>query len=220
MKLLIVEDNTKLRKNIITFLKIQKIIVEEAFNWEEALNKVISWTYDCIILDVNMPVMNGIDFLKTFRWKWFTTPVIALTSNSELEDKEEMYNLWVDDYLTKPFELKELLMRLNALVRRWSDNATQKIIHWDYVIDTLKHKIYKWSEEVVVYNKEFLIIEYLLLNKWIPKTKTDILDRVWWEREGSLTFSSVTLEAHISWIRKKFWKEFIKTIKGVWYLIE
>lgn len=220
MKVLIIEDNTKLRQNITTFLKIHKFIIEGSYNWEDALNKVISWTYDIIILDVNMPIMDWVEFLKRFRSKGNMTPVIALTSNSELEDKEKMFELWVDDYLTKPFELKELLMRLNALLRRWNNIKSEKLTYKDFIIDTTKHQILKWDEIMPIYNKEFLIIEYLILNKWIPKTKTEILDKVWWEREESLNFSSVTLEAHISWIRKKMWKDFIKTIKWVWYVIE
>ena len=118
MKILIVEDHPKIRENIFTYLKAFKYLPEIAVNWQEALEKTQTNKYDCIILDINMPVLNGREFIKKFRNSWFKTPVIALTSNTMLSDKVEMFELWVDDYLVKPFELKELQMRINALWKR------------------------------------------------------------------------------------------------------
>lgn len=220
MKILIVEDHPKIRENIIKFFTLKSYVAEWAFNWEEALTKLSNSSYDVIILDINLPIMNGKDFLKILREKGNGVPIIALTSNSMLEDKLELFDLWVDDYLTKPFELLELEARVNALFKRKDKLMEQKILVWDLEINFSKHKIFKWKEEINISNKEYLIIEFLVKNAWLPKNKTEILEYAWWEREDNLNFSSVTLEAHISYIRKKFWKDFIKTIKWVGYVID
>lgn len=220
MKILVVEDHPKIRQNIITFLNLKGYVAEWAIHWEEALFKVSESGYDVIILDVNLPVMNGKEFLKKIREKWNTTPVIALTSNSMLEDKLELFNLWVDDYLTKPFELLELEARLQSLFKRKEKMIEEKTKIWDLEIDYIRHKIIQWGKEIAVSNKEYLIIEFLTKNRGVPKNKVEIFEYVWWEREENLDMSSVTLEAHISYIRKKFGKNIIKTIKWVWYVIE
>lgn len=220
MKILVVEDHPKIRENIIKFLRISSYIAEGAFNWEEALKKISLNKYDIIILDVNMPIMWGRELMKKLREKWDNIPVIALTSNSMLDDKLEMFNLWVDDYLTKPFEFKELDVRLKAILKR-KDKKIEKQINIDsIVIDLNNHKIFKDDKEVSFWNKHFLIIEFLARNRWIIKSKNSILEKVWGEAEENLNLSSTTLESHISVIRKKLWKNFIKTIKWSWYIIE
>jgi len=220
MKILVVEDHPKLRENIIKFLKISSYIAEWAFNWKEALEKIAINKYDLLILDINMPIMDGREFMKKLRLSWNSIPVIALTSNSMLDDKIEMFNLWVDDYLTKPFELKELEIRLKAILKR-KDKKIEKQIKLSWVlIDFNNHKILKDNKEIAFWNKHFLIIEFLVKNKWIIKSKNSILEKVWGEAEENLNLSSTTLESHISVIRKKLWKDFIKTVKWSWYIIE
>lgn len=220
MKILIIEDHPKIRENIVKYLKINWYLAEEAFNWEEALEKIRYTDYDCLVLDVNMPIMNGKEFMKNLRKNWNFSPVIALTSNSTLEDKVEMFEFWVDDYLTKPFELKELEMRIKSLLKRKENIIEEKIIIWNIEIDFTKHKVFYKKEEIELSNKQYMIVEFLSKSKWYPKSKIQILEQVWWEAEENLELSSTTLESHISTIRKKLWSEFIKTLKWVWYIIE
>ncbi|MDD5770476.1 MAG: response regulator transcription factor [Candidatus Gracilibacteria bacterium] len=220
MKILIVEDNPKLRENIFKFLKISGFIAETSSNGLQALEKTIGNNYDIIILDINMPFSNGKEFTKRFRNSGKNTPIIALTSNSMLDDKLEMFNLGVDDYMTKPFELKELLARINSLLKRKQTIIEERIIIKNIEIHISKHKVFINGNEIELGNKEYLIIEFLATNKGYPKNKTQILEAVWGELEENLELSSTTLEAHISTIRKKISKDFIKTIKGVGYIIE
>lgn len=220
MKILIIEDHPKIRENIKRYLKINWYLAEIAINWKEALEKVWYSDYDCIILDVNMPIMNGREFIKNLRINLNNSPVIALTSNSTLDDKIEMFDLWVDDYLVKPFELKELEMRIIALSKRKNKEINDKILIKDIEINFSKHKIFQQNIEIDFSNKEYLIIEFLAKNKWYPKSKIQILENVWWESEENLELSSTTMESHISTIRKKLWSDFIKTIKGTGYIIE
>ncbi len=220
MKILIIEDHPKIRENIKKFLKISWYLAEIAINWKDWLDKVIYWDYDLIILDVNMPVMNWKEFMINMRKLSKNIPVIALTSNSLLDDKIEMFDLWVLDYMTKPFEFRELEARIKSLLKRKETIVDDILIIWDIKIDFSKHKVYKNNIEVLLSVKEYLIIEFLSRNKSYPKTKLEILEHVWWEAEENLELSSTTMESHISMIRRKLWTEFIKNIRWIGYIIE
>lgn len=220
MKILIIEDHPKIRENISKYLKIVWYVAETAINWLEAMEKLRYNLYDVIILDINMPIMNGREFILKLRNQGNNIPVIVLTSNSMLEDKVEIFDLWVDDYITKPFELKELELRIKSIARRKNMELQEVINIWEIEINLSKHKVFLKNREIELSNKEYLIIEFLSINKWYPKSKVQILEHVWWEQEENLNLSSVTLEAHISVIRKKISKTFIKTIKWVGYIIE
>ncbi len=220
MKILIIEDHPRLRENIIKFMKLSWYVAEWSFNWKEALEKIVLNKYDVLILDINMPIMNGKEFMDILRSKWFNIPVIALTSNFMIEDKLEMFELWVDDYLTKPFELRELDARIKSLYRRKNKKIENFIDIWNVHIDLNNHKIFQNNNQIIFWNKHFLIIEFLVKNRWIIKSKLQILEKVWWELEENLDLNSTTLEAHISVIRKKLGKSFIKTVKGSGYIIE
>ncbi|MDD2907542.1 MAG: response regulator transcription factor [Candidatus Gracilibacteria bacterium] len=220
MKILIIEDHPKIRENIAKYLKISGYLAEIAINGQDAIEKINIGDYDLLILDINMPIMNGREFMSILRGKSNFIPVIALTSNSMLDDKVEMFNLGVDDYLTKPFELKELELRIKSILKRKDKEIDERINVGNICINISKHKILLNGEEIILSNKEYLIIEFLAINKGYTKSKIQILEKVWGEQEQNLNLSSVTLEAHISVLRKKLGKNFIKTIKGSGYIIE
>jgi DNA-binding response OmpR family regulator len=137
-----------------------------------------------------------------------------------LDDKIDMFELWVDDYLTKPFNFWELFVRLKSLTKRkWVIKSNIEKI-WNIEINYSSNKIFLDKKEVEFQNKQYKIIKYLLDNKWYPKTKIEIMEYVWWEQEENLNFNTTILESHIYIIRKKLGKNFIKTIKWVWYIIE
>lgn len=220
MKILIVEDNNNLRENLIFLLKKFNYLWEWASNWREAFDKISKSNYDAIILDLNMPVMSWKEFLKKIRIIWKITPVIALTSDSMLQDKLDLYDLWVDDYMTKPFEIEELVARLKSVLKRVDKKIDDKKEIWNIIVNYTTNKIYINNEEISFPHKQYLIVEYLSKNFWYPQKKIKIMEYVWWEAEENLDFDSTTLESHIYAIRKKLWKEFIKTIKGNGYIIE
>ncbi len=218
MKILVIEDHPKIRENIITYLNIKGHTAEWAVHGAEALEKLYA-NYDIIILDVNMPIMDGRKFLQTMREKGVQCPVITLTSNSMIDDKLEIFDLGADDYMTKPFDMRELEARIIALARRKEKTIEELIEVGPYTIDTGKHIIRRGESIMEISNKEFGILEFLGRNKWYPKSKSSILEAVWGMREEALNFNSITLEAHISTIRKKLGKDIIETIKWVWYQI-
>lgn len=220
MKILVVEDHPKIRQNIIKYLNLKWFRAEEAVHWEDAKQKIKSNDYDLIVLDINMPLLNWKEFTKFVRDSWNNIPIIALTSNSLLDDKLEMFSLWVDDYITKPFEFEELEARIKTVLKRKDKEIKNNLKVRDIELDIDKHKVYKNWVEIDLGNKEYMILEYLFLNQSYPKSKISILEHVWWEQEENLDLGSVTLEAHISFLRKKLWKDLIKTIKWVGYVIE
>lgn len=220
MKILIIEDNKILRENLCFLLKKFNFLCESVWNWKDWLEKALSNNYDAIILDVNLPIMNGIEFLKLFRKSGKNTPVIALTSNSLLDDKLTMFDLWVDDYITKPFEIEELVARLKSIFKRNSKEIENLKNIWDVEVNFSKSKVFLKWEYIEFPHKQYLIIEYLTKNFWYPQNKTKIMEYVWWESEENLELNSTTLESHIYSIRKKIHKDFIKTVKWIWYVIE
>ncbi len=220
MKILIVEDNPLLRENLEFLLKKFQFVPESAANGQIAFDKITTQKYDAIVLDINMPVLNGKQLLQKLNEIWKNIPTIALTSDGMLEDKIEMFELWVDDYLTKPFEVEELVMRLRSILKRGEIKIDTKKIHKNVEINFTKKKLYFDNNEIIFSNKMYLIVEFLMKNIWYPQNKSKLMEYVWWEQEENLEFNSTTLESHIYCIRKKLGKDFIKTVKGIWYIIE
>ena len=217
MKILIIEDNKSLRENLKVLLKREKFIVETAIDWNDWLNKSTWKEMDLIILDINMPWMNGKEFLKNYSWD---SHIIALTANSLLEEKLEMFELWVCDYITKPFEIKELIARIKTIHLKSAKKENQKINIWDIEINLDKKTIKLWQNIINLSHKQYLIVEFLARNRWYTKNKTEIMEYVWWDNQDSLELKSTTLESHIYAIRKSLWKNFIETEKLLWYIIK
>jgi len=220
MKILIIEDHPKIRENIKKMCELEKITTDTAIHGAEWITRVKNTAYDCVILDMNMPVMNGKEFLIELRKLDKHIPVLVLTSNSMLWDKLEAFDIWADDYLTKPFESAELIARVKALTRRQRTVIIEEIRVRDVNIDLTHAKVYQRGKEVELWAKEYKIIAYLATSRWITRSKDDILQAVWGEREELLPFDSTTLEAHISMIRRKLWKDLIKTYRNVGYVME
>ncbi|MBC7498682.1 response regulator transcription factor [Candidatus Gracilibacteria bacterium] len=218
MKLLIIEDHPKIRSNIIEYFTLKGYTIEGAIHGGEALD-MLHTHYDIIILDMNMPIMDGRTFIGKLRKSGHETPVIVLTSNSLVEDKVTMFDLGADDYVVKPFEMRELEARIIALGRRRTQSIEEIIEFGEYRIDIGRKTIKKGDQQVELSHKEYGIIEYLTRNKSYPKSKMEILEAVWGMREAELAMNSVTLEAHISTIRKKLGKSIITTLKGTGYYI-
>lgn len=223
MKVLIVDDNFKLRSNIREFLRAHSVLWEEAANGEEALTKAQTSEYDVIVLDMNMPIMNGQTCLARLRELAIYTPVLALTSNSLVSDKLDVFALGADDYVTKPFDLSELLARLTALYRRSQNGGTapNEVVLSSCRIDLDKRRVFDLeNQEIPLANKEYRIVEFLAMARGNPKSKGDILEAVWGERQEDLGLDTMTLDVHLSSIRKKIGPDAIKTLRSIGYVME
>lgn len=218
MKILLIEDNITISKNIVRFLSLKDIKTDVSLDWENGLNKAIINFYDVIILDINLPKKSWIDILKTLREKQKNTSILMLSSNSLKEDIVSWLNFWADDYLTKPFDFDELYARILALYRRNLNNKSNNILLWDYVINLDKIEVIKNNEVIKLSPLEFNLFKYLAQNQNKAISRKELYEKVWWEFDWDILFSK-TVDVYIWYLRKKLDKDLIKTIPSVWYSI-
>ncbi len=215
MKILFVEDNKTIWQAIENKLRESNYQVDWFWDGEEAIDAFDKNKYDLVILDWMLPWFDWISILDHIRAS-SEIPVIITTSKSQIEDKKEWFATGADDYLVKPFELDELIIRIENLVKRSKIYDSFKFE--DIEIFLKEQKVLKSWKEVKITNKGFVILNYLIENIWTPISRTDLIDYVWWE-DGLFT-NDDKLDVYISTIRKKTNKNLIKTIKWFGYKIE
>ncbi len=225
MKILLVEDDATISQNIRDYLVQNSCEVDMAYDGligEKLLKREL---YDCVILDINLPHKNGYDLCKEFRVYNQSTPVLMLTAFDELEDKVMGFDSGADDYMTKPFYMKEILIRLKSLVKR-SQKLTYhddiEIISIDDIVINQKSKVVKrFQQEIILTPREYQILLMLVKAKGELVSKKDLIKEIW---GGSFDANTNTIEVYINFLRKKvdkpFEKQLIKTKIGFGYYIE
>ena len=221
MKILIIEDEESLRKIIKRYLEKRNFIVDEAQDGKEALSKIHIDTYECLLLDLNLPEIDGITLSKRLKDEGYDIPTIMVTAKSQIYNKIEGFEAGADDYITKPFELSELLARVRAVVKRSSNNKEQILKLENYEIYPERNSVLnmKTGEEIILSNKEIGILEYLLRNKGRIVSVEELMEHVW---NGDLDSFSQTVKTHIKTLRQKIdnKKKLILTIRGKGYQIK
>lgn len=225
-KILLIEDDPTLSRNIQDALSEEQMQVEAAYDGLLAEKILQKETFDCVILDINLPGKNGFDLCKDFRRHNAHTPVIMLTAFDELEDKVKGFDCGADDYLTKPFYMRELLLRIQALCKRSShapaahaENAV--LVAGDLSINTLKKKVTRQGVDINLTPREYQILLKLVENKGELVSKKELIQTVW----GTVVeVNTNTIEVFISFLRNKvdkpFGKTSIKTKSGFGYYFE
>ncbi len=219
MKILIVEDEKDLNKAICKGLKNKGFTVDSSYDGKQGLKKALINEYDVIIFDLNLPKLDGINAVKNLRNKDLKTPIIALTARDKLKDKIKGFENGFDDYLTKPFDFPELIIRINALIRRTKPNKEIILKINDLKLNPKTRKVTKKNKSIKLTKKEFNLFEYLLRNKGKVVTNEEIIEHIWGESADLL---NPPIRSHIKNIRKKINDEdfnLIKTIPGVGYKI-
>ena len=225
-KVLIIEDDPDLSRNIKDALIDEQISVEVAFDGLLAERMLKKSKYDCIILDINLPGKNGYDLCRDFRKTDTITPVIMLTAFDELEDKIQGFNCGADDYLTKPFYMKELILRIQSLIKRRSNSVgsneiSTEIIAGDITIYTNTQKVVRQGTEIVLTPREYQILLRLVQAKGEMVMKKDLIKEIW---GTSFDANTNTIEVYINFLRKKvdkaFGKDSIKTKIGYGYFFD
>ena len=215
MQILVIEDNKTIANNIKKYLELDNNSVFIAENGLYGLEVARKNDFDIIVLDLMLP---GLEWEKVCAEikKEKDIPVIMTTAKWQLEDKLEWFNVWADDYLVKPFDLEELEARIKVLTKRkqWGSKTIKK---WNITIDIQNRKVLKWTKEVKLTVKEYNILECLIKNIWIPLSRTDIIQEVWWW--DSLFDDDGKLDVYISTIRRKLGKDIIETVKGFGYRV-
>ena len=218
MKILVVEDEIDLNNVIVKHLKKNGYSVDSAFNGEEAMDFTAVARYDLIVLDIMMPVMDGLTFLQKSRAAKLATPVLILTAKDEVDDVVKGLDAGADDYLVKPFDFKELLARARTLIRRNSGSAANEIYAGELKIDLSKKSVELGRQSIELTGKEYEILEFLMLNKGRILTRDQIKEHVW---DFDYTGSSNVIDVLIKNIRKKLGeREIIQTKRGLGYVIK
>ena len=199
VKILVVEDEIGLAEAICAILRKEGYFVDMANDGKSGLDKALSGDFDCIILDIMMPVMNGLDVLTFLRVKNIETPVLLLTAKSEVDDKIKGLDCGADDYLTKPFVTGELLARVRAMTRRLGASVDMNPRYGDISLDMKRGELISGSNSVILGRKEFQMMEMLVSNGTSIVTKEDFVKKIWGTEDDS-EYNNV--EVYISFLRK------------------
>jgi DNA-binding response OmpR family regulator len=199
MKILIAEDEEQLAHVMKAALETANNDVTAVFNGQEAVAAVKKSAYDVIILDIMMPVMDGIEALKKIRATGDKTYVIMLTAKAEIDDKVTGLDAGADDYLTKPFSLKELLARLRSLARRASEYANTQLHYGDLTLNNDEQELVS-QNSIRLANKENELINYLLLNSEKEISSTELINHIW---KDSSEADDRLVWLYINYLRRK-----------------
>lgn len=200
MRLLLAEDEKSLSKAIITILQKNNYSADAVYDGEEALDYLSSGNYDGVILDIMMPKLDGISVLKKLREQGNTIPVLMLTAKSEVDDKVLGLDSGANDYLTKPFNTKELLARIRAMTRNQNEQMDSKMKFGNIVLDRSTFELSSPSGNFRLANKEFQMMEMLMINPRCLISAERFLEKVWgYDSEVEINVVWV----YISYLRKK-----------------
>jgi len=225
MRILVVEDEATLNKNISDALISENFRVESAFDGLLAERFLKKESFDCVIMDINLPIKNGYDLCKEFRKYNTQTPVLMLTAFDELEDKIKGFDSGADDYLTKPFFMKELVLRVNSLIKRsrnQKSNPTGEIIQvGDITINLNNKRVTLQNKEISLTPREYQILIKLSENIGEIISKKELIKEIW---GTSIDINTNTIEVYINFLRNKidkpFDRNFIRTKVGYGYYLK
>jgi heavy metal response regulator len=221
MRILIVEDEKDLAAIIKQGLEEEGYVVDVAHDGEEGLYMAESYPIDVMVLDVMLPLMDGLTVLSNLRKKGVQTPVILLTARDALIDKIKGLDTGADDYLTKPFVFEELLARIRSLIRRKTTVKEAVIRIADLEIDTASHQVKRAGKPIALSAKEYSLLEFLAYRKGAVVSRTDIVEHIYHE---DADMDSNVVDVYINYLRNKIDKEFssklIHTVRGAGYILK
>ena len=224
MKILIIEDDKNISEIIKSTFEDEKNQIFQEEDWEKWFKKAISQKFDLLILDLNLPWMDWVDVCKNIRQNpvYWKTPIIMLTARLSIDSKIDWLEAWADDYISKPFDLRELKLRAETLISR-AKNQKNILEFKDLKIDLDAKKTFKIVDWEKVENdmspRETLLLKYLLDNIWEIKSPEEIYENVWLEKPENNPAFLPNLKFFIAELRKKTFKTFIKNKSKVGFYI-
>ena len=220
MKILIVEDEIELIDSMASYLENEDFICEKATNFFDAEDKLISFNYDVVILDITLPDGNGIDLLKQIKDRDSTVGVLIVSAKNSLDDKLEGLDLGADDYITKPFHLAELNSRVKSLIRRQKFDGNDSIVFNEIEINPTSKEVTINNRLIELTRKEYNLLLYFISNKNKVVTKESIAEHLWGD-EIEMADSYDFIYTHLGNLRKKIKKyganDYVKTMYGLGY---
>ncbi|MDJ0497592.1 MAG: response regulator transcription factor [Acidimicrobiia bacterium] len=219
-RILVVEDDGAVRRAVERALTFEGYDVTTARDGAEALAVVLNDQVDAIVLDVMMPIVDGLEACRRIRARGDTTPILILTARTEVTDRVAGLDAGADDYLVKPFALEELLARLRALLRRSSGSVAEVVKVGDLVMDTGAREVRRGDTPISLTKTEFDLLELLMSNAGIVIDRDTIYDRIW---GYDFETSSNSLDVYIGYLRRKTEvgdaPRLIQTVRGVGYVV-
>lgn len=220
MKILIIEDDIKIINFLKKGLEEECYVVDYSTNGDEGLYLASVHTYDLILLDIMLPIKDGMEVCKTLRKNNIQTPIIMLTAKDSIEDKIKGLDIGANDYLTKPFSFAELLARIRVQLRTNISTEQTKLIIADLELDLLKKTAKRADENITLTAKEFSLLEYLIKNKNRVLSETTINEALSSFEDSNISnIVNVYIYRLRNKIDKKFDKKLIKTIRGIGFKI-
>ncbi|MFZ8859970.1 MAG: response regulator transcription factor [Thermocrinis sp.] len=213
MKVLLVEDDRLLGESLTEYLQSEGFITDWVYDPREVMDLLEVSCYDVIVLDLIMPHIGGEELIKAIREKDKETPILVLTAKQRLEDKRTCFELGADDYLTKPFEMEELVLRLKALYRR--KNPQDVVVIDEVEVCFSKEMVKVKGKPISLSKKDWLVLKFLVENRGRFVSHEEILNYVW----GDEPVGEDVVRAHIKNLRKLLPEGFIKTMKGRGYRV-
>jgi len=217
MRILLAEDDKKLNESLTAQLISRGFIVDSCYDGEEALYYAVQNIHDVILLDRMLPGMEGTMILTKLRRQGISIPVLMITALGTLNDKVTGLNLGADDYLVKPFDVVELMARVEAVLRRY--NKTEKMLTaGDVVVDVEARRVLKGGKQIIITNKEFGLLVLFMQNKNVALFRESLYEKVW---EDEYISDSRTLDLHVQRLRRKLgWEQNLVAVYKVGYRLE
>ena len=221
LEILVVDDDPALRTALDRALKLEGYRVSFAHDGRQALQMMTGASQDAVILDLGLPLMDGLEVCRRVRERGDRTPVLMLTARDAVTDRVEGLDAGADDYLVKPFALDELLARLRALLRRTTATPSEGVLKFgDLVLDLQTMEVRRGPRELQLTRTEFRLLELFMRNPRVVLTRSRIFEEVWGYDFGA---SSNALEVYVSYLRRKLEAEgeprLIHTVRGVGYTL-
>ncbi len=213
--ILLLEDDELFCETLKDFLEEEGFLVESVRDGKSALDRVYEKSFDILLLDVKVPQINGFDFLKLLRDSGDETPAVFITSLTSIKDLSKGFLVGGDDYLKKPFELEELLIRINALLKRNKKDDLIKIDE-EFVLDIKRKQLYKNGKVLDLHLKDIQLLTLFVKNRGKVVTKEMILETLWPREEPSFG----AIRVYVNNLKKVFSKDKIKNIRGIGYKFE
>jgi len=223
MRVLVVEDDLKISSFLKQSLEREGLVVDCSDNGRNGLFKALNNNYGLIILDISIPELSGQAILKEIRLRDVNIPIIMITAQHELESKISMFDNGADDYITKPFQIEEVIIRIKALLRRTTDKKdNEHFIKIDnLVIDTNRRLVHRDNNKITLSKKEYDLLIFLTQHRGKIVTRNTILEQVW---QNHLDILPTTIDVHVCWLRNKIdlphLKPLVHTERGVGYMLD
>ncbi len=216
MRLLVVEDDKDLNRQIVSALEQAGYAVDHAFDGEDGGYLGETEPYDAVVLDLGLPMVDGVTVLQQWRRAGKTMPVLILTARDRWSDKVAAFDAGADDYVVKPFHVEELLARLRALLRRAAGHATSEIACGPVRVDTRASRVLVDGQPVKLTSHEYRLLAYLMHHQGRVVSRGELVEHLY---DQDFDRDSNTIEVFVGRLRKKLGVEIIQTIRGLGYVL-